>query len=335
VRPTLTILFLLPILVSPCPVAAAQVVDTLDGVAYARRSGPRTVVRYAPVDSPLAARVQALLESEARLPGLPLSVPRGVTVLLAHSRAAFDAVTGGSVPDWRAGVSIPDRDLMVLPTREGRSLVDADGRRVLRHEWAHLALHQYLGALLVPRWFDEGYAQWASGGWDASEAWRLRLMLAFGRAPPLDSLSLDWPRDAMSADAAYLLAASAVAFLVQESGERGVTLFLGRWREDRSFEHALRRTFGLTSSQLEEDWRRDVRHRYGWLFVFSHSAVFWMALALVLLGMMRLRQSRNRERLARLRAGEPPDRPAWWAADADEGGPDLPPGVEPPGDSHE
>jgi hypothetical protein len=190
--------------------------------------------------------------------------------------------------------------------------VDADGRRVLRHEWVHLALHQYLGGVRVPRWFDEGYAQWASGGWDASEAWRLRVLLALGRAPPLDSLSLAWPRDEASADAAYLLAASAVAFLLGESGARGLALFLGRWREDGAFEPALRRTFGMTSSQFEEDWRQDVRRRYGWLFVFSHSAVFWMALALVLLGMMRIRQSRNREHLARLRAGEPPDRPAWW-----------------------
>jgi hypothetical protein len=318
------------------PAAAQQppsVPDTVNGIPYSVVTGTRTHVHFAPADSLLAARVQQLLESETPLPGLPPSLPRDVSVVVAHSTAAFDSLTGGMVPEWRAAVSIPARNLMVLPSHEGRSLVDAEGRRVLRHEWAHLGLHEYLGDLLVPRWFDEGYAQWASGGWDASEAWRLRILLAVGRTPPLDSLSLDWPRDEASAGAAYLLAASAVAYLLQESGTRGLALFLERWRDGRSFELALRRTFGVTSSQFEEDWRGDVRKRYGWLFVFSHSAVFWMLMGIALLGMMRLRRARNREHLARLRAGEIPDRPDWWTSDPDGGGSEeVPPGVDGPGE---
>ncbi len=281
----------------------------------------------------MATRVHRILQAQAPLPGIPDSLPRHVTVVLTPSKAAFDAVAGSSVPEWRAAVAIPSEDLMVVPSREGRSLVDAEGRRILRHEWAHLGLHQYVGRTLIPRWFDEGYAEWASGGWDASRAWRLRILLALGRTPPLDSLSLAWPRDAVSADAAYLLAASAVAYLLQESGTRGLTLFLGRWRGGGSFEDALRTTFGMTSGQFEEHWRKDVRKRYGWLFVFSHSAVFWMTLALVLLGMARLRRRYNRERLAQLRAQEPPDRPAWWDGEKDPDGPaGPPPGVQSPGD---
>ncbi|MFP5355115.1 MAG: hypothetical protein ACLGIK_08170, partial [Gemmatimonadota bacterium] len=40
-----------------------------------------------------------------------------------------------------------------------------DPIRVLRHELAHLALHEYLGDLPT-RWFDEGYASYAAGEWD-------------------------------------------------------------------------------------------------------------------------------------------------------------------------
>ncbi|MCG6957304.1 MAG: hypothetical protein LJF04_15045 [Gemmatimonadetes bacterium] len=334
-RVLLPVLMLLAV-VGARPAAALQlpgIPDTINGLPYSLLTGARTQVRFARGDSLLAARVQQLLESEAPLPGLPPADPRGVSVVVAHSTAAFDALTGGRVPEWRAAVAIPDRNLMVLPSHEGRSLVDAEGRRVLRHEWAHLGLHQYLGELLVPRWFDEGYAQWASGGWDASQAWRLRILLALGRTPPLDSLSLDWPRDEASADAAYLLAASAVAYLLQESGTRGLALFLQRWRDGRSFEGALRLTFGVTSSQFEEDWRSDVRKRYGWLFVFSHSVVFWLVVGVALLGMVRVRRARNREHLARLRAGEIPDRPAWWTTDPEGGGSEqVPPGVDGPGE---
>jgi hypothetical protein len=111
---------------------------------------------------------------------------------------------------------------------------------------------------------------------------------------------------------AYLLSATAVEYLVHGSGERGLRLFLERWHEEGSFNNALRRVFGVTLGQFEEDWKKYVRRRYGWLFVISHSAVFWLTLAVALLVMVRIRRGRDREALARLRAGEPPDEPAYW-----------------------
>ena len=135
----------------------------------------------------------------------------------------------------------------------------------------------------------------------------------------MDSLALRWPSGREEARTAYLLAATAVTYLLEESGEAGLSVFLDRWKGARSFEGAFRETFGLTTSQFEEDWRKHVRRRYGWLFVLSHSAVFWLLMALVLLFMVRGREGRNREKLARLRAKELPDAPAFWR-DAGSGG---------------
>ncbi len=272
----------------------------------------------------VAVRVLGLIDAEPPLPGLPDSVPAGVLAVLAHGPEAFDELTGGEVPEWRAGVAIPAEHMLVIPVGEGPSILDAEGRRTLRHEWAHLGLHAYLGDLRVPRWFDEGYAQWASGGFDATEAWRLRVLLALGRAPAMDSLSLQWPSGREQARTAYLLAASAVDYMLGPSGERGLSLFLERWRAERSFDTALVRTFGVTPGQFEEDWKQHVRQRYGWLLVLSHSGVFWGVLALLLLLMVRVRRTRNRERLARLRADEGPDDPAYWAERGEDGGPAPP-----------
>ena len=317
----------LALLLRPQPLDA-QLPDTLAGEAYLERAGTRATVRFVRSDSLLAERVLQLVDEQTPLPGLPDSVPGGVTVVIAHGPEAFDELTGGSVPEWRAGVAIPSENLFVVPSAEGRSLVDSEGRRTLRHEWAHLGLHAYLGDLRVPRWFDEGYAQWASGGFDAMGAWRLRVLLALGRAPPMDSLTLRWPSDREQARTAYLLSASAVTYLLEPSGERGLEIFLARWREQRSFDAALVETFGVTPDRLEQDWARHVRSRYGWLFVLSHSAIFWAVLALVLLLMMRRRRAWNREKLARLRASEPPDQPAYWVVDEPPPGPaGTPPGI--------
>jgi len=117
---------------------------------------------------------------------------------------------------------------------------------------------------------------------------------------------------------AYLLSATAVEYLIQESGERGLALFLQRWKSQGSFDQAMRSVYGLTVGQFEEDWKVYVRRRYGWLFVVSHSSVFWIVLAASLILMVRARRGRNREAFARLRAGEPPDAPEYWK-DSEEG----------------
>lgn len=292
---------------------AGQVPDSLDGVPYRSLVGERARIHFVERDALVAGRVLELLDAQAPLPGLPDTLPVRVVAVLAHGPAAFDELTGGVVPEWRAGVAIPAIGLLVIPTGEGPRVLDPEGRRTLRHEWAHLGLHEYLGGLRIPRWFDEGYAQWASGGFDATEAWRLRILLALGRAPPMDSLALSWPSEREEARTAYLLAASAVALLLEPGGERGLALFLERWRAGGSFDASLRSTFGVTPGQFEEDWKRHVRARYGWLLVLSQSALLWALLALVLLFLARIRRARNRERLARLRASELPDRPDFWA----------------------
>ncbi|MBT6376213.1 MAG: hypothetical protein P8L30_07975 [Longimicrobiales bacterium] len=308
------------------PASAQEIFpERLDGEVYSERVGERASVFFSRQDSLVAIAVLSFLDEQIPLPGLPDSVPGGVRAYLAHTPAAFDELTGGTVPEWRAGVAIPSLGVVVVPTGEGMSILDVDGRRTLRHEWAHLGLSDAIGGMRSPRWFTEGYAQWASVGFDASEAWKLRVLMAMGRTPPMDSLTLRWPTNRAQAEIAYLLSASAVTYLLEGSGERGLEIFVERWRTDRSFESAFRKTFGVTTARFEEDWSKHVKSRYGWLFVLSHSAVFWGLMALVLLFIVSIRRGRGREHMARLRAGEPPDRPAYWMGVEDEGGPEDPP----------
>lgn len=253
-----------------------------------------------------------LFERNPDLPGLPPGLPSRAVVYLAPDRESFDALTGGQVPHWGAGVAIPSRSRIVIPLFGNPWTGGEIEGRTLRHEWAHLGLHEHLEGLRIPRWFDEGYAQWASGGWDVGAMWRLRVALARGTAPPLDSLSLVWPRERSEAELAYLLSASAVSFLVQDSGARGMEVFLNRWAETRDFEGSFRRTFGLATGTFETRWVRHVKQRYGWILMMQNSMVFWGILGVILLVLFRIRRKRDRERMAELRAGEPPDLPAYW-----------------------
>jgi len=274
--------------------------------------GVRAVIHFWGGDSLRADRIARSLSLRPDLPALPPGVPHGAHIVLAPDPARFDSLTGGLAPEWGAGVAVPSLGRIVLPVYADSRTRGWDEPRVLHHEWAHLGLHQSLPGLRIPRWFDEGFAEWASGSWTAEEGWRLRVAMALGRLPPLDSLSLTWPRERASADLSYLLSASAIDFLVDRSGERGLALLIQRWGEGGDFEAAFRRTYGLTGSQMEEAWRKHLRRRYGWLTVLSQATVVWAVGALLLVALVAVRRRRDGVRLARLREEEPPDAPAFW-----------------------
>jgi hypothetical protein len=275
-------------------------------------------------DSLLALRVLEELLDLPPLPGVPGGRPRDVEVILAPDEEAYAAASGGRPPHWSAGVAIPSRSRIVIPTWTGSESLGPRREGLLRHEWAHLGVYQASGGLRSPRWFTEGYAEWA-GGWDRTRAWRLRVLLALGRTPPLDSLSLAWPAGQTSAEGAYLLSASVVEYLHERSGDRGLEVLFLRWSESGSFEEGFRRTYGLTTGQMEEDWRAWARRRYGWLFVVTHSGLAWGGLTLLLVGLVSFRRRYDRERMARLRARELPEEPAWWDGGW-SGGASEPPG---------
>ncbi|MSR23417.1 MAG: hypothetical protein EXR92_07740 [Gemmatimonadetes bacterium] len=60
-----------------------------------------------------------------------------------------------------------------------------------------------------------------------------------------------------------------------------------------------------------------MKRSYGWVLVASQTAVFCLLAAVALVVLLRIRRRRDIERIARLRATEPPARPAYWDAGAD------------------
>ena len=227
------------------------------------------------------------------------AVPESTTIVLAASPRDFSAATGGRTPEWAGGVAMPYERVIVIPAYPvpgvDRRMADA----TLRHEVMHLVLHERLPER-IPRWFDEGYAEVASGSWNADDAWALRVAFLLGRAPPLDSLELAWPAGEGQARLAYLLSATMVDHLRRRAGERGFQLLLQNWQRLGTLDAAIRETFAMTPGQLEDEWKKAVRSRYGWLQLGANVGVIWIvALALALVAWIP-RRRRNRARVAEM-----------------------------------
>lgn len=279
--------------------------------APVRQAGPYTVVPR-PGQEQLADRLLEAALSMPPFPGLPADAIPDMRIELAADEADFATLTGGRAPEWGAGIAWPDEKRIVLPAYvSGRGNLGALPT-VLRHEIAHVVLHDRVHPSAVPRWFSEGYATWAAGQLDLEAGWILRVAFVTGRAPPLDSIVLGWPRSAADARVAYLLSASAVGWLHDRGGDRVLGLFIERWRTSGDFEAALRNTYGLTTGQLERYWGRSVRRRYGWLLFFAQASVAWAILSVFVIALVLIRRRRDRKKLAELKRTEPPERPAFW-----------------------
>src|SRR6185369_16402722 len=117
--------------------------------------------------------------------GLPRPAQR-VLIAIAPDQRRFREWAGTSAPEWGAALAFPDSRRIVMQGKSAGS--DAgDPLEVLRHELAHLALHEYLGDL-PPRWFDEGYASYAARELTRDDALATSLALALRGTPTLDEL---------------------------------------------------------------------------------------------------------------------------------------------------
>jgi hypothetical protein len=174
-----------------------------------------------------------------------------------------------------------------------------DPVQVLRHELAHLALHETMGDL-PPRWFDEGYAGYAAREWGREEVLATSVALLLRGLPSLDSLDGWFYEGSQRAGAAYALAYRAVSDLAALDTARGLSVFFERWRDTRSMDRAVRDAFGLTLAGFENRWQARTQRRYGALALLADVSLALGALGVLIFPLYFARRRRDRRRMAAL-----------------------------------
>ncbi|MEP7176718.1 MAG: hypothetical protein ABI860_09220 [Gemmatimonadales bacterium] len=222
----------------------------------------------------------------------------------------LDSLTAGRAPSWGAAIAVPGARTIVLRADQG------DLVRTLRHELAHLALHEAVEGR-IPLWFDEGYAAWAAGEWERLGGLELNLAVVRGAVPSLTALDGALRGSASSAEAAYALATSAVTELARRNPTGTLGPLLDRLQAGEDFERAVLATTGLPIGRFEQEWQRALKRRYtlgNWLVAGGG----WAVAALAVLWLGRRRRRADRSRRAALDTG--------WDVEAEpEEGPELDP----------
>lgn len=252
-------------------------------------------------DERLARSLLDLAVRHDTFPGLPAPHSH-VVIIVAPDAAHFRRWVGGAVPEWGAAVAIPQSQRLIVQGRAATSAA-GDPEPTLRHELAHLALHEYLDEL-PPRWFDEGYASYAARETARDEALATNVALALHGAPTLASLDSGLVGGEGEATVSYALAYRAVADLAALDTARGLSLMLRYWRETGSLDLAVRRAYGEPLDTFEARWRSQTRRRYGALAIASDLAFSTLVFLTLLAPLYVARRRRDRARLAVLRSAE-------------------------------
>lgn len=166
--------------------------------------------------------------------------------------------------DLAVALAIPDRNLILLDTSrvydKPFSLETA-----LRHEVCHLLLHRNIRNEDLPRWFDEGVCQWASGGiaeimTDSGDDLLSKAVIS-GKLISIDELSR-FPSDRWPLLLAYEESKSLVEYIVEKYGESGMLRLLKFLKEGHSMEESFREVLSVSPYELEINWHAYLKTKY-------------------------------------------------------------------------
>jgi len=262
--------------------------------------GRFTAVFYPSERTLATSLLEGALEVDT-FPGLKRPTQR-VLVALAPDHQRFREWIGPGAPEWGAAVAFPESRHIVMQGRSSGS--DAgDPREVLRHELAHLALHESLGEL-PPRWFDEGYASYAAHEWSREDALATNVALALRGVPTFDELDRQFGEGTTSAQNAYALAYRAVVDLAALDTSAGLSRLFDAWRTTGSLDRAIRASYGITLAGFEQRWRAGTRRRYGALALVGDVTLIGLVMLVAVFPLFVARRQRQRQRFAALVAAD-------------------------------
>jgi len=202
-------------------------------------------------------------------------------------------------PVWAAGLALPAANALLL---DSRILRGEEGKQILRHEMAHLALGR-TGRGDWPRWFQEGFAMLVAGEWSLARYTAMyRATVSPERAIPLAALTRDWPSRLSEVEIAYAESFSFVSTFYENGGEPAFRELIGKVADGAAFDDAFLAVYKVSLETEEAAWRKTLSRRYSWVPVATAPATVWFGIVALFLAVGLRVRWRTRMKLAAMEA---------------------------------
>jgi hypothetical protein len=221
---------------------------------------------------------------------LGLEVTFVPSILLIKNTEAFRKMAGS---DLIVAFAVPDKTLMVID--HSRMKVSPFSLAVtMKHELCHLVVHHHLRGRRIPKWFDEGIAQWVSEGIGEimieQKKPPLNEAVLAGKIIPMRALSEFFPGDRESLPLAYEESQSLVTYMVERYGKESILNILERVKEGNTWEDAVWGALGVSFLDLEDGWHHHLKKRLTWFtYVVNnlYEILFFLAALASVIGFLR------------------------------------------------
>ncbi len=250
---------------------------------------------------------------------------RDVHVWVKRDHRGFNeqivSLGGSKKPPFVAAVAFPFIDVIVLKSEAWTRHDWRQFKITFQHEIAHCLLghlRRVYRGMDVPRWFDEGLAQWLSDGLYVGDDVSLHRALREGKWIPFEDLEKRFPRQEGASHLAYAQSESMVRFIAEFQdplGEKAnIKGLILRLVTGDSFDQALFAITGLHTHSMEDAWSRGEKSSFPFPLHLFPDAAF--SLSIVVLCFLAYASYRIR-RARRLDQMDTEELPAWGTDEDD------------------
>lgn len=214
---------------------------------------------------------------------------RPTVILIKDSKTFQKIVESGFV----VAVAVPQKNLIVINNSK-MNVHPFTLEITLKHELCHLMLHHHISEGNLPKWLNEGIAQWSSGGVAEIIMGESRDVLKqaslSGEFISLRGLTDKFPEDERAVLLAYEESKSIVEYIIREFGASGLLQVLSYLRDGDDIDTAIFKGLSLPLHELENRWHDYLRKRTTWFIYFSnnlYNVLFFLAGLILTYGFIR------------------------------------------------
>ena len=217
-----------------------------------------------------------------------------IRIIYARSFDELYSLSDGRIPEWGVGVAIPDRNTIII--LKGADPVKV--QRIFNHELTHIILHKKLDGIGIPRWFDEGVAQYLSTGLDISAQAKIAWAVLWRKIYSLRALEQMNTFNSPNAELAYAEAHDAIIYLNDfcKIGDLCDSIV-----KTDDFAKGFQKGCGMTVFEFYRKWIKHLGRRYLPFVILGDQRFLWTFAVVLFVAFGMLKFIRQRKYMAKLR----------------------------------